>query len=210
MLIITRIIYMTLLVMLMTFSVTYASSIAVIWDAPVQWMEKEANVTALESKLRGFLPAADYSIQPLSIMNAKVVAYRSSNNLLAKNAYEGGPVLTTDAVMTLAAGNDYAMLLRMDSIITDHHDTWGEIIPEVTNYYVFDIADIKVFSVRTGKLLYKNKQFLGKASNGALNAMFKSSDSVSQERKDEIFQNAFDQCLLNFTFDASHIHRLEN
>lgn len=54
MLIITRIIYMTLLVMLMTFSVTYASSIAVIWDAPLQWMEKEANVTALESKLRGF------------------------------------------------------------------------------------------------------------------------------------------------------------
>lgn len=64
-------------------------------------------------------------------------------------------------------------------------------------------------------ILYKKNSYLrvglmGKGDNSTIGAMFKSADSVSQERKDEIFQVAFDKCLQNFSFDASQIHKLEN
>ncbi len=208
---ISKVFYVTLLVFIMTVSTTYAqSSVAVIWDAPAQWVNNDRNITALEMKLKEFLPSAVYFVQPLASMNEKLSAYRSSHNLLAKSPTEAAPLLSKDAILSLAGGNDYAMVLRMDSIISDVYLIGGIIVPTVVNYYVFNIADIKVYNVKSGKLLYKNKQFMGKGDNSSFASLFKAADSVSQERKDEIFQTAFEKCIQNFTFDASHIHRLEN
>lgn len=208
---IIKVLNIVLLLMLTSVSVTFAqNSVAVIWDAPSQWVEKEANVNALETKLKEVLPASEYSIQPLSTTNAKLSSYRASHNLLAKSQTEAAPNLSKDAILNLAAGSDYAMVIRMDSIISDAYLMGQVVVPTVVNYYVFDIANVQVYNAKTGKLLYKNKQFMGKGDNSAIGAMFKSADSVSQERKDEIYQKAFEKCLENFTFDASHIHKLEN
>lgn len=209
---VTKIVYLTLLTLLLTVSSAYAqNSIAVIWEAPEQWMEKNTNVMGLEAKLKEVLPAADYALQPLTDTNSKVAAYRSSHNLTGKSKTEAPPKLSTDAVMSLAGGNDYVMLLHMDAIVSDYFPC-NDYLPhtDIANY-VFDIVDIKVYNVKTRKLLYK-KQFMSKAANNGANAFFaiKYIDRISQERKDEIFQKAFEKCLENFTFDASHIHRLEN
>lgn len=208
----TKIIYLALVMLLLTFSSAYAqNSIAVIWEAPAQWMEKETNVAALEAKLKEVLPASEYDLQPLATTNAKVAAYRTTHNLLAETGIDAPPKLTTDAVLNLVAGNDYVMLLHMDALVSDYFPC-NDYLPhtDIANY-VFDIVDIKIYNVKTRKLLYK-KQFMSKAANNGANAFFaiKYLDRISQERKDEIFQKAFDKCLENFTFDASHIHRLEN
>lgn len=207
---VTRIIYITLLTMLLSITSAYAQhSLTVIWEAPAQWVDKEANVTALETKLKSLLPATEYAIQSISDSRARVSAYRDNHSLTAKSAVEAPPRLSSDAVFSLAAGNDYVMVLHMDAVITDYFATFGD-LPRVVDYYVFDIADMKIFNVKTRKLLYK-KQFMSKANNSGVNAFFaiKDIDRISQQRKDEIFQTSLDKWLENFTFDASHIHRLE-
>lgn len=196
----TKLLFVSIVVMIMTISTAYAEkSLAVIWDAPAKWMNKSANVIALETKLKEFLPAVEYSIQSVTTMNEKVAAYRSNHNLLAKNSVEAPPKLTEATILSLGSGNDYVMLIRMIGVISDW-DKMG-VMPKVYNYYVFDIADLKVYNTKTGKLIYE-KQFMGKAEKEGL--------PKEQDKKDEVYQLAFEKCLESFSFDASHIHRLEN
>lgn len=209
---VTRIVWFALLTLALTVSSAYAqNTMAIIWEAPAQWMEKDSNVKALEAKIREVMPVSEYTLQPLETTNSKVAAYRLSRNLSGNSKTDAPPKLTTDAVLNLAAGNDYAMLLRMDAIVSDYFPCYDYLPHTDIANYVFNIVDIKVYNTKTRKLLYK-KQFMSKAANNGANAFFavKYIDRISQERKDEIFQKAFENCLENFSFDASHIHRLEN
>ena len=98
----TKLLFVSILVMIMTISTAYAEkSLAVIWDAPAKWMDKSANVIALETKLKEFLPAVEYSIQSVTTMNEKVAAYRSNHNLLAKDSVEAPPKLTEATILSL-------------------------------------------------------------------------------------------------------------